>query len=205
MNPHPSMMCQRPSIAVIDPNVLAAMGLRQALQNVMPMMEVDLYLSFSELEAGHPEHYFHFFVAMPVFLAHRPFFMERRMKTIVLSSSAEDYKLADGFHTILTHQSETLLLRALLRLEQSAHAHGRNLPVPQEDADRKPLLSPREVEVLALIVKGLINKEIADRLHISLPTVISHRKNVMTKLGVRSVAALTIYAVMHGYVDIAEI
>ena len=47
----------------------------------------------------------------------------------------------------------------------------------------------------------LINKEIADKLNISLTTVISHRKNITEKLGIKSVSGLTIYAVMHGYVE----
>ena len=66
-------------------------------------------------------------------------------------------------------------------------------------------LSAREMEVMALVVKGYINKEIAERLSLSLPTVVSHRKNVMSKLGIHSVSALTIYAVMHGLVDVNEI
>ena len=69
----------------------------------------------------------------------------------------------------------------------------------------KKTLSDREAEVMVLIVKGYINKEIADRLNISLATVITHRKNIMTKLGLRSVSALTIYAVMHGYIDIDQV
>lgn len=67
------------------------------------------------------------------------------------------------------------------------------------------ILSNREIEVLSLIVQGYINKEIAAQLNISLTTVITHRKNIMDKLGMRSVSALTIYAVMHGYVDINSI
>ena len=58
---------------------------------------------------------------------------------------------------------------------------------------------------MTLIVQGLINKEIADRLNIALATVITHRRNIMDKLGVKSVSALTVYAVMHGYVDINKI
>ena len=61
------------------------------------------------------------------------------------------------------------------------------------------------VERTYLIVQGMINKEIAEKLNISLTTVISHRKNIMDKLGVKSVSALTIYAVMHGYIDINKI
>ena len=52
----------RPKIAIIDPNTLAAMGLKQMLQNVMPIMTVDAFGSFTELEANHPDQYFHYFV-----------------------------------------------------------------------------------------------------------------------------------------------
>ena len=45
----------------------------------------------------------------------------------------------------------------------------------------------------------------ADQLHIGLSTVITHRKNIMEKLGLKSVSALTIYAVTHGYVDIDKV
>ena len=76
---------------------------------------------------------------------------------------------------------------------------------PLPHALQMKILSDREIEVLSLIVQGLINKEIADRLNIGLTTVITHRKNIMDKLGMKSVSALTIYAVMHGYVDISKI
>ena len=74
-----------------------------------------------------------------------------------------------------------------------------------EMVDEEARLTDREIEVMALIVQGYINKEIADRLNIGLTTVITHRKNIMEKLGMKSVSALTIYAVMHGYVDINKI
>ena len=54
-------------------------------------------------------------------------------------------------------------------------------------------------------MQGFINKEVADQLNIGMTTVITHRKNIMEKLGMKSVSALTIYAVMHGYVDINKI
>ena len=76
--------------------------------------------------------------------------------------------------------------------------------IPMHGSSRG-LLSDRETEVMALIVRGYINKEIADRLNIGLATVITHRKNIMEKLGIKSVSALTIYAVMNGYVDVDSI
>jgi DNA-binding NarL/FixJ family response regulator len=73
---------------------------------------------------------------------------------------------------------------------------------PMPKSLHSKILSDREIEVLSLIAQGLLNKEIADKLNISMTTVITHRKNIVEKLGMRTVSALTIYAVMHGYVDI---
>ena len=202
----------KPLIAIVDPNTLAVLGLTHLLESVMPMIGIDAYGSFAELEANHPERYFHYFVDMRIVLSHMAFFQCQRHKTIVLSSSVDgDTSALGSFHTICVSLPEKQLLRSLLMLEQHAHAHGRNLPaMPCREASDdgravSPQLSAREIEVLSLVVKGLINKEIADRLNLSLPTIVSHRKNLMSKLGLRSVSALTVYAVMHGYVDVSEI
>ena len=55
-------------------------------------------------------------------------------------------------------------------------------------------LSEREQEVLIAVVKGLINKEIASTLNISIHTVMSHRKNITRKTGIKSISGLTVYA-----------
>ena len=190
----------RPKVAVVDGNTLAAMGLRQLLLDVLPMMTVDTFGSLTELESSQPDSYFHFFVAIDIVLRHRDFFVQRRQKTIVLTTTGN--RLTD-FHSLTVSQPESLLTRSLLQLLQHGHGGGRNLPpMPQL---RQKVLSDRETEVMSLIAQGYINKEIADQLNIGLSTVITHRKNIMEKLGIRSVSALTIYAVMHGYVDIAHL
>jgi DNA-binding NarL/FixJ family response regulator len=66
-------------------------------------------------------------------------------------------------------------------------------------------LSDREKEVLVAVVKGLQNKEIAQLLHLSIHTVISHRKNIVRKTGIKSVAGLAVYALLHHLVDQQEI
>ena len=195
-------MKQIPKIAIVDPNTLAAIGLKGVLQNVMPIMMVDSFGTFAELEMNHPEEYVHFFVAMTIVLDNRDFFLNYRRRTIVLTTSVES--MMDGFHCLCINVPEKQLIRSLLSLQQSAHAHGRNLP-PMPKVLQQKVLSDREIEVMNLIVQGFINKEIAEQLNIALSTVVTHRRNIMEKLGVKSVSALTIYAVTHGYVDISKI
>ena len=88
-------------------------------------------------------------------------------------------------------------------IHSNAHtAHGCAVAPKEEEAD---VLSEREKDVLKLIVKGYINKEIAQKLNISLTTVIFHRNNICEKLQTRSIGKLTIFAVLSGIVDIKEI
>jgi DNA-binding CsgD family transcriptional regulator len=180
------------------------MGLKQILQNVMPIMTVDTYGSFAELQSGQPDTYFHYFAAMSIVLENKSFFSERRRKTIVLTLSLDSSSQLSEFHSLCINVPEQELIRSLLALEQHAHGSGQHLP-PMPKALQRKILSDREIEVMSLIVQGYINKEIAEKLNIGLATVITHRKNIMDKLGFRSVSALTIYAVMHGYVDINKI
>ena len=198
------MMQGRPKIAIIDPNTLSALGLRQILQNVMPIMEVETFGSLLELQANDPESFYHYFVAMNTVIENRAFFSEHRRKTIVLTLSLDSASQLSEFHSLCINVPEKELVRSLLSLEQHAHSHGRNLPTMPRVLQQK-VLSDREIEVMSLIVQGYINKEIAEKLNIALATVVTHRKNIMDKLGFKSVSALTIYAVMHGYVDINNI
>lgn len=61
-------------------------------------------------------------------------------------------------------------------------------------------LSEREQEVLVAVVKGLINKEIASTLNISIHTVMSHRKNITRKTGIKSISGLTVYALFNNLI-----
>lgn len=167
-------------------------------------MTVDTYGSFAELMANDPDIYFHYFTAMNIVLENKQFFMERKRKTIVLTLSHDAMSPLSGFNCLCTNVPEKQLIRSILALQQHGHGHGEHLP-PMPAILRQKILTDREIEVMSLIVQGNINKEIADKLNISLATVITHRKNIMEKLGMKSVSALTIYAVMHGYVDINKI
>lgn len=71
-----------------------------------------------------------------------------------------------------------------------SHSQNSNSNIPQSED-----LTEREVEVLVLLTKGYSNKEIADKLNISVHTVISHRKNIVEKTDIKSLSGLTIYAI----------
>ncbi|MBQ3709074.1 MAG: response regulator transcription factor [Bacteroidales bacterium] len=62
-------------------------------------------------------------------------------------------------------------------------------------------LSKREIDVLIAVAKGMMNKEIADQMNISIHTVISHRKNITRKTGIKSVSGLTVYALLNNLIE----
>ena len=66
-------------------------------------------------------------------------------------------------------------------------------------------LSAREKEILICVAKGMLNKEIADKYCISIYTVITHRKNITRKIGIKTVAGLTVYALLNNLIDMNTI
>lgn len=90
--------------------------------------------------------------------------------------------------------------RIVRKLRQAMESH-RNDTGVSESYD----LSDREKEILVSVAKGMTNKEIADRHNISVHTVISHRKNISRKTGIKSVSGLTVYALLNNLLDQADI
>jgi DNA-binding NarL/FixJ family response regulator len=74
-----------------------------------------------------------------------------------------------------------------------------------QNKDTEAELTKREIEVLQLLTKGYSNKEIADQLFVSTHTVISHRKNISEKTGIKSASGLTMYAILKKIIDMNEI
>ena len=76
---------------------------------------------------------------------------------------------------------------------------------PAESRGDGEELSAREKEILVCVAKGMLNKEIADQLCISIYTVITHRKNITRKTGIKTVAGLTVYALLNGLIDMNSV
>lgn len=73
------------------------------------------------------------------------------------------------------------------------------------DNTDKQELSQREIEIVINIVKGMTNKQIAENLHLSVHTVMTHRRNISSKLQIHTSAGLTIYAIVNKLVSLDEI
>ena len=93
------------------------------------------------------------------------------------------------FHTVIDIRERRNRIAPMLKDE--VHRYGDN------QSEENYELSEREREVLILVAQGLSSKEIADRLCISIHTVNSHRKNLTRKTGIKSVAGLAVYAMLH--------
>lgn len=193
-----------PEFAIIEPNTLTSIGLEHLLEEVVPGLTIRVFHSFSEFVDDTPDLFAHCFVSAQIFFEHSTYFMARKHRPIVLSNGDLQPQLA-GVITLNINQDESHLAKSILQLLERGHGRGEQKHAGPPMQMESTVLSLREIEVLRLVVQGYINKEIADQLNIGLTTVITHRKNIMEKLGMKSVSALTIYAVMHGYVDINKI
>lgn len=79
------------------------------------------------------------------------------------------------------------------------------LNIADEEEPDRDALSQREKEIVGCIVRGMTNKEIAEKLFISVHTVMTHRKNITRKLQIHSAAGLTIYAIVNKLVELSEV
>ena len=103
---------------------------------------------------------------------------------------AEDFKAYDG--TVNIFDDPVTIVR---KLREACSSHQENPDAESHD------LSAREKEILVCVAKGMLNKEIADVCNLSIHTVITHRKNITRKTGIKTVAGLTVYALLHNLID----
>ncbi len=75
----------------------------------------------------------------------------------------------------------------------------------EEKDNEQEMLSQREKEIITCVVKGMTNKAIADKLYLSIHTVITHRRNIARKLQIHSPAGLTIYAIVNKLVELQDV
>lgn len=117
------------------------------------------------------------------------------------------YYIYNNEEWLLLHSNveEEIFIPAIRTLEQSLESgdiSDKLSSIMKSNADSDTVLSDREKDVIVCLVQGMSNKEIADKLFISVYTVMTHRRNIARKLNIHSPAALTIYALVNNLIKI---
>ena len=120
------------------------------------------------------------------------------LKSLVMNHLPADADQQEAFKVLSAINSLQDDIRKHILLEETA-LEGRK-EKPEDNT-----LTSREREILVCVAKGMINKEIADLLNISIHTVITHRKNITQKTGIKTVAGLTVYALLNTMLEVESI
>lgn len=188
-------MLQNKHIIIASSDFLQAYGLKTLLEEYFSSTNIELLDDISSLE-NHPLSCDVFFIQADILVAFIDKLNSIRNKLIVISGSS--INISESIPVLRTSLEQTALLDLLNGLlEEKLHQ--------QKAQNNKTALSDREQEVLTLIAKGEMNKNIADKLHISLNTVLTHRKNITAKLSIKTVSGLTVYAILNGLISAEEI
>ncbi|WP_321279595.1 response regulator transcription factor [Marinifilum fragile] len=128
----------------------------------------------------------------------KPFIKANKMSLVLISDdkSNKDKYHADAFIHYKDNQSKIIDV-----LEEIVNKKAENKRTNKSNET----LSSREQNILKHIALGLTNKEIADQLFISIHTVVTHRKNITQKLGIKSVSGLTVYAILNNLITMDEV
>ena len=156
---------------------------RQSLDSLLAVRQIDLLLVSSHFDGA-----FDF----QQFRQQHPQIPCAAIVTDLVTLAKTDKSLP--YLTITTSSDQLALLIEQLVREKSA--------TPALPADERDVLSVREREILVLLAQGLSNKEIADRLFLSVYTVMTHRRNICQKLNIHSVSGLTIYAIANKLMEL---
>ena len=188
---------RRYKIAIIEPSIIIAEGLCKILQSSAEADVVGIYPTLRDFAERRVARDIEVVIvgsqAVRGGESVRGSVAELGTTIVLLATTMVDEEVlrqVDGVINI--YDNEAALLRKLRAAIEQVQAN------PYSDSHD---LSERERDVLILVAKGMANKEIADRLNISIHTVMSHRKNITHKTGIKSVAGLTVYALLNNLLD----
>ena len=173
------------NVIIIHENVLQAHGIAKLMNDffsIKPIVlcEFDMQLELSEFDI--------IFISSYIYILHNNQVIPHKHKILIISDNIKfGYDTNNIISGAWTEEQIVSKINELIN----------NIPDYKSSQNE---LSKREIEVLKLIVKGYLNKEIANDLNISINTVLTHRKNITTKLGIKSVSGLSVYAMMNGLI-----
>ncbi len=132
-------------------------------------------------------------------------YSDRRYVTAILAAGASAYVLkANAYDSLRRAVDAAIRGKSYLCPEVATGVIQAATAACPSGSTAYSVLGPREREVLQLLAEGLSSPQIAGRLHVSTATVESHRRNLMGKLEIHSVAELTKYAIREGLTSLDE-
>ncbi len=189
-------MLKNKHIVIITPDFLQGYGLKMLLEEYFSAEYCDIFLSVKEVDNAISHSDIIFTNVNLYYLLHERL-MPFNSKLILISDNTSTD--TSDISLLQTAYSQDVILNNLHLLLQHKLQKSKN------NQEQKIELSEREREVLTLIAKGELNKTIADKLYISLNTVLTHRKNITAKLGIKTVSGLTVYAILNGLITTGDL
>ncbi|MCK5134623.1 MAG: helix-turn-helix transcriptional regulator [Bacteroidales bacterium] len=179
-------------IALLEPSDIICEGLSASLLSSQDHYVIHRMYNLNELETRSVHTYFHVIIVNPIMAINRGGYCKKLRNRLANSSwigliySLFTPATLTGFDEIISVTESREII------SQKVKALVGQCPCDEEESEE---LTEREKEVLTLLTQGCSNKDIAAKLFISVHTVISHRKNLVEKTGIKSLSGLTIYAI----------
>lgn len=188
------------NIGVIEPSPIVIEGIESLLLKLPLRINIILIRDFEDMTSKNSLRNLDFLIINPTQLFNRTRqvkmfrFENPKIKWFGIVYAVFDKETLSNFDEIISIDDtrDTILKKIQKHIKSS-------------DDRNSNSLSDREIDVLKEIVRGRANKEIADVLNISIHTVMSHRKNIMQKTGIKSQAGLTVYALTNNILSVDSI
>ena len=185
-------MNKEKKIAIIHSTPIIGYAIKQLLNEYFDLSQGFIFSSFEEMKDYPNMENCYMYIADPdILINNYEFFILRKQKTVLTSNTDNTHS---QFYIVNIRNHTDNIIESFQNIISAIDESN------SKETGKEPL-SIREIDVLKLVTKGKINKEIADELCISLHTVLSHRKNITSKLGIKTVSGLTFYAMMNGYIE----
>lgn len=192
------------NIIIIEPSPIIQEGLKHLLQNYPGFQVTHTFSDYKVFESANLKADFHIILFNPSIVSYYKQFSVKNLfskysDTVVLAIQYTyiDIETLAGFDgTIDIYNTSASLVKKILKSIETVDQN-KNKAHTDSNID----LSDREKEILVSVAVGLTNKEIAEKLNISAHTVMSHRKNISRKIGIKTVSGLTIYAIFNNLIS----
>lgn len=190
-------------IIIIEPSPVVQQGLKMLLESNSDFQVIQTFSDYHVFGEKRIDEAFHIVLINPAMINYHKQFIAKNLflaypdiLVVAIVYNYVDAETLSSFDGVLDiYDDGTQLVKKLTKFVEISQNQETKANIDNID------LSDREKEILISVAIGLTNKEIAEKHHISIHTVISHRKNISRKVGIKTVSGLTIYAIFNNLIS----